>query len=214
MKAIIPLAILLFLPMTSHADTQWSVVPYVGLSILGDQRAQANNLETGNGSIDIAVKSGFTAGLSVHYRDGSPLSGEFGWEYRSNDSTITDADGNTRPSGNYASNIFFLNARYHLPVAVARWQPWVGGGASWIQEIDLDSETLPAETSFSDSGAFGLQLMAGLDRALNDQWYLTSQLRYSNLRDLTLSEEGGGSGVISNIDYQPVTLQLGIGYRF
>lgn len=216
MKYLLPLTAALILPFASQANSRagWSVVPYVGYSSLGDQQATASDFDTGDGAIDITVDDGFTAGLSVRYRYDSPLSAEFGWEYRSNDSVITDATGADLPGGNYASNIFYLNGRYNLPLNRGAWQPWVGGGLTWVQEIDLDSETLPAETSYSEGGAAGFQLMAGINRDINERWYLTSELRYSNLQSLTLDQEGGGNGTVSNIDYQPVTLQIGLGYRF
>ena len=96
----------------------------------------------------------------------------------------------------------------------ADWQFWVGGGVTVTQEIDLDSESAVGETSFSDSGSMGFQLMAGANRPLGRVWYLTSELRYSDQRDLTLSAEAGGNGEVRGLDYSPLTLQLGIGYRF
>ncbi len=82
-----------------------------------------------------------------------------------------------------------------------------------MQEIDLDSEASANERSFSDSGSVGFQLMAGLDYQWTDQFYVTGELRYSNLTDLRLSEEGG-NGEISGLNYQPLTPGVGIGYRF
>lgn len=191
-----------------------SVVPYVGASQLSDQSATLSNFDTGNGAADVQLESGFTAGLSLRYHFGSPFSSEFGWEYRANDSVIVDADGQRLPGGNYASNIFYYNGRYDLPLGTGQLQPWLGGGVSIVQEVDLDSESAAGEVSFSDDGSIGFQLMVGLDLELGGPWYVTSELRYSDQRDLTLEPEEGGSGVVSDIDYQPLTLQLGIGYRF
>ena len=83
----------------------------------------------------------------------------------------------------------------------------------WVQEIDLDSETADAERSFSDSGSVGFQLMAGADYKLSERFYLTGELRYTSNVGIDLSEEGG-SGAVTDIDYQPITVGLGIGYRF
>jgi len=91
--------------------------------------------------------------------------------------------------------------------------PWVGGGLTWIQELDLDSEGADGERSFSGSGSVGYQLMAGLDYELSDSLYLTSDLRYTSFSGIDLNEEGG-NGRIVNIDYQPITVGLGLGYRF
>lgn len=201
-------------PSVHSAGVGWSIVPYFGFSQLGDQSASLVNAENiAPGNFNVAVDSGFTAGLSVRYDyKESPWTSEFGWEYRSNDSTITTADGSDLPSGNYASNVFYLNGRYQFN-GTSRLTPWVGGGLTLIQEIDLDSENAAGERSFSDGGAVGFQVMAGIDYDLSERFYLTSELRYSSQAGLDLTEEGG-AGKVSDIDYQPLTLGLGIGYRF
>lgn len=192
----------------------WSVVSYTGLSLLEDQSPSFAATDTiTDGRAQASVSTGFAAGLGIRYDyQDSPWSSEIGWEYRSNDTRITTVDGNSLPAGNYASNIFYLNRRYALtddrPLT-----PWLGGGITWVQEIDLDSEASANERSFSDSGSVGFQLMAGLDYQWTDQFYVTGELRYSNLTDLRLSEEGG-NGEVSGLNYQPLTLGVGIGYRF
>ena len=201
-------------PLTSHAAEEgWSIIPYVGISQLGNQ---SPNIIGGNdiadGGLDIAVDSGFTAGLGLRYNyENSRWASEVGWEYRSNDSEATTAIGNVLPDGNYASNVFYLNGRYSLAEG-SRWTPWVGGGLTWIQEIDLDSENINGERSFSNSGSVGFQIMFGVDYDLNNRFYLISELRYGDQRSLDLEEEDG-NGRVTNIDYQPVTLSLGVGIR-
>jgi len=196
--------------MTSHATAaNWSVVPYVGLSVLQDQSAEIIGFDTdSNGRADVAIEDGFTSGLSLryHYPETSWIS-ELGWEYRSNDSYITTASGTRLPGGNYASNIFYLNARYRF-VTGSQILPWVGGGVVWTQEVDLDSESTAGERSFSDSGSIGFQVLAGADYDLTERLYLTGELRYSHQSDLDLKEEAGGSASIIGIDYQPVNRRL------
>lgn len=196
------------------AGEGWSVVPYVGISVLGDQSpdfAGADNIA--DGPADISVDQGFTAGLGVRYDyPDSRWTSEFGWEYRSNDSDTTVADGTELPGGNYASNVFYINARYALREG-RRLTPWLGAGATWIQEVDLDSENADGERSFADSGSIGVQLMAGADYDITDRLYLTGELRYSSQTDIDLSEEGG-DGQVTGMDYQPITAGLGIGFRF
>lgn len=192
----------------------WSVVPSVGLSQLGNQTPNVAAAEDiADGSLAISVDSGFTAGLGIRYDyDDSRWASEFGWEYRSNDAETTTSDGQLLPAGNYASNTFYINGRYDLTEG-NRLTPWLGGGLTWIQEIDLDSEDVDGERSFSSSGSIGYQLMAGIEYNLTERFYLTSELRYSSQSGLDLEEEGG-SGRVTDIDYQPVTLGLGVGFRF
>ncbi|MFK8080648.1 MAG: outer membrane protein [Granulosicoccus sp.] len=196
------------------AGDRWSVVPYIGLSQLGDQSANlagANDIV--DGGLDIAVDSGFTAGLGIRFDyEDSRWTSELGWEYRSNDAETTTVDGGVLPAGNYASNTFYINGRYALTEG-NRWTPWAGGGLTWIQEVDLDSESTDGERSFSSSGSIGFQVLAGVDYELTERLYLTSELRYSSQTGLDLEEENG-DGRVRDIDYQPVTLGLGLGFRF
>lgn len=217
MKNTIPAtAILLAFAIDAAAEDRrgLSVVSHLGFSQLADQTAVLSNLDAGNGGADVQIDAGFNAGLSLRYHFDSPFSSEFGWEYRSNDSVIVDAAGEALPSGNYASNIFYFNGRYDVSIATGNWQPWLGAGLSIVQEVDIDSESAAGELSFSDGGSIGYQLIAGIDLELAGPWYLTTELRYSDQRDLRLEQEGGGGGVVSGIDYQPFTVQVGIGYRF
>jgi len=80
--------------------------------------------------------------------------------------------------------------------------------------VDLDSESVAGEISFSDDGSIGFQVMAGVDVELAPAWYLTTELRYSDQRGLTLVREEGSAGAVANIDYQPLTVSLGLAYRF
>lgn len=199
--------------MHGHANEGWSVVPYVGLSQLDDQTPTISNADDiADGGLGITVDSGFTAGLGIRYDYAdSPWSSEIGWEYRSNDAVATASNGLALPDGNYASNTFYLNGRYALrngrPLT-----PWVGGGLTWIQEVDLDSENAQEERSFEDSGSVGFQLMAGFNYKLSERLYLSTELRYSSITGIDLNEERG-DGLISDIDYQPITFGLGIGIR-
>lgn len=198
-----------------YAETKgWSVVPYAGISQLSDQSGiVANAQDITDGSLDVELEGGFVAGLGVRYDyPDTPWSAEIAWEYRSNDSSTTLSDGSTLPGGNYASNVFALNGRYSL-AARGDFSPWVGLGVSYFQEVDLDSEDADGERSFSSAGSVGAQVMVGFDYDISRRFYLSTELRYTSLSGLNLDEEGG-QGRISNIDYQPLTLGLGLGYRF
>ncbi len=197
------------------AGTGWSIVPHFGLSQLGDQSGSfAGAADIADGGFDVALDNGFAAGLSVrHDYAGSRWTSEFGWEYRSNDSKITTSDGETLSAGNYASNTFFVNGRYALTEGTAV-TPWVGAGLSVIQEVDLDSEGAGPERSFSDSGEIGVQVMAGADYDITDRFYLTGEIRYTGFSGIDMQEERGNAGQVSNIDYKPLTIGIGLGFRF
>lgn len=207
-------SMLFFYPVAYAKDNPWSVVPYVGLSVLGDQSAGINDSDDmANGEFNLTTGSGFTAGISARYDyRNSPWISEFGWEYRSNDSSATTSDGESFESGNYASNTFYLNGRYAF-FNESSYTPWIGGGAIWTQEIDIDIQSDATANSFSDSGSVGVQLLAGVDYNLSDRFYLTSEIRYSSQSGLDLTSENS-AGHVSDINYQPLTFGLGLGIRF
>lgn len=192
----------------------WSVVPFVGGSLIANQSGDITGAQDiSNGPLDVQLDDGFVAGLGLRYDyKNSPWSAEFSWEYRSNDSSTTASDGNELPGGNYASNVFALNGRYAFSRKGA-FTPWLGSGLIYVQEIDLDSENADGERSFSNSGEIGLQFMVGLDYSISRRFYLSSELRYSSITGIDLDEEGG-AGRIANLDYQPLTLGIGVGFRF
>lgn len=210
---LLPIGFTLFCLPLHAASNRWSIVPYAGISEMSDQSPTFAGADIATGTSDVALATGFVAGLGLRYAyPDAPWVSELGWEYRSNDATTTLVDGTELPGGNYASNIFYLNGRYAL-MRREKLTPWVGAGVTWVEEVDLDSENASAERSFSASGAIGLQVMAGVDYDLTEQWYLSAELRYSRQSGLDLNEEGG-TGRVSSINYQPVTLGLGVGYRF
>ncbi|REL35985.1 outer membrane protein [Thalassotalea euphylliae] len=206
------LAASLLLPLTSYADS-WFIKPYVGLSQISDVSGDAENINNISGNSDINLDTGFNVGLSGGYYYNDSIAVEFGWEYRSNDSETNLANSFTYPDGNYASNTFYLNGLYHFAKTV-NWQPYLGGGLIWVQEIDIDLEFEGNELSFSSDGDIGFQVMAGINYHLNNDWLIQLEARYSDITDIDLSGEERAIGNISGLDYQPVTLQVGLIYKF
>lgn len=196
----------------SGNDRGWSLRPYVGLSQLSDQSASVSGTGFANGAADIELDSGFVSGLGVSYRYNANLSAEIAWEYRSNDSQVTLADGTRFDDGNYASNVFAINGIYDFASGGA-WTPYLGGGLSWIQEIDIDLEGNGPERSFSGDGDFGYQVFAGLRYLLSDNWNLHGELRYTTFDDLDLDGERI-QGRFTGLEYRPLTFQVGLSYSF
>ena len=122
------------------------------------------------------------------------------------------ADQSLLTNGNYASNIFFINGHYHFN-GHGDWQPYVGAGLGWIQEIDIDLEQNGVETSLSGDGDIGYQLFAGADYKLDEQWSMGFELRYGSTTGIDLKGEGN-NGRYRDLDYQPTTLQIGLTYRY
>ena len=201
------------LAASALADDNWFVRPYAGLSQMSDLSADFDNIDSLSGEADVNLDSGFTGGLGVGYRFDERLALEFGWEYRSNDSSVTLNDTSEFEDGNYASNLFYLNGHYFLE-ASDKWQPYVGAGLTWVEEIDIDLERGGQEQSYSGDGETGYQIFAGINYEFNKDWELQTELRYGSITDISLQGESGTAGEITGIDYETTTLQLGLVYQF
>ncbi len=195
------------------ATDTWFVRSYVGLSHMSDLSSDFSNIDGLSGNADIDLDTGFTGGIGVGYRYTDRVAVEFGWEYRSNDSETTLNDISEFDDGNYASNIFFLNGHYLFDKS-DKWQPYVGAGLTWVEEIDIDLERNGDELSYSGDGDVGYQIFAGINYDLNEAWKLQSELRYGSITDIDLEGEGNDVGKFEGIDYETTTLQIGLVYEF
>lgn len=193
-------------------EGEWYLRAHSGLSQLSDSQGQTQGIGTMDGEAKVELDSGFLAGMAVGYRYGPNWAAELAWEYRSNDSKVTLADGTTFGDGNYASNIFFINGLYHF-TTIDSLEPYVGAGLGWIQEIDIDLEDSNNEISYSDDGNIGLQLYAGVNYLLNEDWSINTELRYADFPDNDLKGEDT-LGNINSLEYNPLTFQFGVSYRF
>ena len=195
------------------AAENWFVRPYVGLSQMSDLDSDFSDIDGLSGEADVDLDTGFTGGLGVGYRYTDNFAVEVGWEYRSNDSETTLNGVSEFDDGNYASNIFYLNGHYFF-AKNGSWQPYVGGGLTWVEEIDIDLERGGDELSYSGDGDTGFQVFAGIDYELNEAWKLQTELRYGSITDIDLKGEGNDEGEFDGIDYETTTLQIGLVYDF
>ncbi|EED31715.1 hypothetical protein NOR53_3696 [gamma proteobacterium NOR5-3] len=211
------LAIALLAPGTLAQDADpagWFARAWGGYSGLADTDGTIDGFPgtTPWDTVDVSTTGGFTAGAGVGYRYNQRLGVELAWEYRSNDSETEFGDGTSFSDGNYASNTFFLNGYYYLAPRGA-WEPYVGAGLAWIQEVDIDLEGNGPERSFSSDGDVGLQMFVGSTYSLGERWAAHGELRYGAITGIDLEGENN-AGVISGFDYEPFTLQIGLTYRF
>jgi opacity protein-like surface antigen len=190
----------------------WYLKPTLALSQMSDQTVNTTGVGALDGSGNAALSSGFASGLVLGYDYGSRWSAELGWEYRSNGSEVSLADGQRFNDGNYASNTFFINALYGFAEGQV-WQPYAGFGLSFIQEIDIDLETPAAELSYAGDGDTGFQVFAGVERELAARWSLLGEVRYTRFSGIELTGENT-VGTMGGLDYTPLSLQLGVKFRF
>ncbi|MDF2180125.1 outer membrane beta-barrel protein [Aliiglaciecola sp. CAU 1673] len=213
MKALTLITLAAGLVSTQALAQSWMIKPYFGLSQLSDTQGQSQSLGTQDGQTKVDLDSGFVAGLGLGYQLDAQWRAELAWEYRSNDSVTTLADGQRFTEGNYASNTFALNG-YYLFADVAGFQPYSGAGLVWIQEIDLDLERNGEEQSLSGSSDTGFQLMLGIEYQFNASWQAQAELRYTSLTGIGLQDEGAGNAILRDLDYQPLTFAINLLYRF
>ena len=213
-KKILLLALLPCCGMAvADTDQGWFIKPVAGFSQMSSTEGNSVGIGAQDGLFDVDVSSGFFSGLGVGYRYNSNLSVEFSWEYRSNDSETTLADGTLFDAGNYASSTFYLNGYYHFEND-KRWTPYLGLGMGWLQEIDIDLEGNGPEQSYSGDGEIGFQAMLGLEYDLSENWTMNTELRYARFSSIDLEGEDGALGRINDLDYDPLTLGLGFSYYF
>lgn len=194
-------------------NSNWNVRPYFGISQMSDLSAQTTGVGTVDGNAQVNLDSGFTAGLGFGYQINQNWTAELAWEYRSNDSETTLADGSVFTEGNYASNLFMLNAAYNFP-ASGKWHPYVGAGLTWLQEVDIDLELNGIEQSYSGDGSTGFQIFGGVNYPLTPKWNLQGELRYGSITGIDLVGEQNAIGTFTDMDYKTTTLQVGLTYKF
>lgn len=214
MKKLISTILLITLSGTvsTKVVADYYIKPYFGLSQMSDKSAQTNDIGLTDGKADIELETGFVAGLGFGYQYDSNLAFELSWEYRTNDSKTRLADNDFFEDGNYASNLFYLNGYYFFK-NMNRWTPHLGLGLSWAQEVDIDLEKQGTELSFSGDGDIGYQVLAGISYLINDHLSLINEIRYGRISDVSLKGEGI-EGELTGLDYEPVTLQIGIRMKF
>ena len=192
---------------------KWSVKLYGGISTMGDQSIEQTGVP-GVTTGTINNDNGFMAGGSVGYNYTNNLSVELAWDYRSNDSKTNFSNGTSFNDGNFASNIFFVSGKYTFDtIPQTNLRPYIGAGLGYVQEIDLDLVTGGVEYSYSKNNEMAYQFMTGITYTLTKKIDLDAGLRYVRADSINLKRENG-SGELRNVDYDPLSLAIGLSYKF
>lgn len=187
-----------------------------GFSILGDQNFSQSGVASAGATGTGEYSGGWVAGTALGYRITDNWAAELAWDYRNNGTDKTSfSDGTSFNEGDFASNIIFLNGYYRFnPVMNTKIRPYLGAGIGWVEEIDMDLQNAGGtETSYSSENEFAGQIMAGIEYPIAQNWDFSSEIRYTNVSNINLKQENG-NGRINNVDYDPVTVAVGVTYNF
>jgi outer membrane autotransporter protein len=178
--------------------------------------SESGPLGAGNG-LRAEFGSGAGLGADIGWRYGNGWAAEVEWNYRSHSLDALRQGGTTLArNGDFASNILLINGLRRFPISGA-WTPYLGAGLGWVQEIDFDVTPSGggAPRSYSADGRFAFQLMAGVEYALTPQWRLTADTRWLRAGSVQLENEAGNrGGQAGPLDYNPLSVQVGLRYSF
>ena len=185
---------------------------YAGPSSLSSTNLSESRTSGGTASGDTSFDTGVGFGGAFGYRYGNGWAAEVAWDFRRHG---VKQIGTASVDGDFASNTFFVNGYYRF----AKWgdiRPFVGAGLGWTQEIDIDIKRNGRELSYSRSGAAAVQVMFGGEMDLSAKWSLVGDVRLMRVSTGTFkAEEPAAGGTISgDIKYRPVSINLGVSYRF
>lgn len=185
---------------------------YAGPSFLSSTNLTETRSAGGNVSGNASFDTGFGFGGAVGYRYGNGWAAELAWDYRSQGLKRV---GGTTADGDFASNTFFVNGYYRF----AKWgivRPFVGAGVGWTEEIDIDINRNGRSLSYSRSGAVAVQGILGGEIDLSAKWSLVGDIRAMGVSSGSFSAENGNAGgtLSGDLEYRPVSLNIGLSYRF
>ena len=194
-------------------DDKYYATGNIGIGFLGSEDLTYSDsvlTATSEADFDASFAGGGTFGyyLSDNWR----VEGEV--MYRRNDmKDITLGGVGTSTGGDFASLSLAVSALYEFQLTDnPRLKTYVGAGVAFVQEIDIDFEIDSAETSF-ETDETGLQLQAGARYDLNDRLFVDLTARYLTVSGAKLEFPADTSRTIES-DYSPLTLSLGLGWRF
>ncbi len=219
-KLLVPLLCIGLTPAAALAQAEskgFYVTAYGQYSRIGSSSfSESGTLGDGSG-LRAEFGSGSGWGADVGWRYGNGWAAEVEWNYRSHSLDSLQQGGTNRArGGDFASNILLVNGLRRFPTSGA-WTPYLGGGLGWVQEIDFDIKPAGsgANRSYSASNKFAFQLIAGIEYALTTNWRLTADTRWMRVGSVKMDNERGNSGgSADSLDYNPLSVQVGLRYSF
>jgi opacity protein-like surface antigen len=160
------------------------------------------------GKVKFGSGIGFGAALGQRYSNG--WAAELALDERGN---FLERIGGVAVDGNIFSEAVFLNGYYRFPARGAV-RPFVGGGLGYVIGMDIDVERDGTEQEYLRRGGLALQAIAGVEYSLSSRWSLSGDVRWSRIGSGTFKATTEGTALSGKPKYQPVSLNLGVGFQF
>jgi OOP family OmpA-OmpF porin len=174
--------------------------PYVGIGLGATWLDEADVKGTPSGKFDF--DTGYAGLLKGGYAFGNGwrAEGEFG---------VREWGADGAGSGDLRAYNIFANALYDF-MPNSNWSPYLGAGAGVVR-YSSDGLAFSTVTSNDQSNTWGVQGIAGMWYALNDNWLLSADYRYMYTGDAKLDTSGASTIEPDNTIH---TVMLGLTYRF
>lgn len=161
-----------------------------------------------------ALDSGVLTGAAIGHRLGEHWRIEAEFIYQSVERPVSSlGTGAPVGDGNYASTSVAVNGLYDFDLLDSgRARSYVGLGAVYLTEIDIDFEQGSTELSYSGSNG-ALQALLGVRYQLGARTFLDVGLRYLLASNIELDAEAPAIGRI-RADYEPFAVTAAFGWKF
>jgi len=155
--------------------------------------------------------TGAMVGMSGGYRFNRNFSADLEYSYRSNDiDEVTKGGARIADGGDLASVAIMANGNYYFDFSDS-WSPYVGLGVGFLQEIDSDVELVGvADQKDLEDQVFAWQATIGAEVPVDNNWRFYGEGRFLSAPGVDLSNSNGSYSV----DYNNLSLLIGIGYQF
>jgi outer membrane protein W len=158
----------------------------------------------------VAFGKGIGFGAAVGQRFGNGWAVELALDERGN---FLKRVGGVAVDGNVFSEVVFLNGYYRFP-AWGTVRPFIGAGLGYVIGLDIDVDRDGTEQEYSRKGGVAVQAIAGGEYSLSSRWSLSGDVRWSRMSSGTFKATTTGTMLSGEPKYQPVSLNLGVSYRF
>ncbi|WP_203295108.1 OmpW/AlkL family protein [Maricaulis parjimensis] len=102
-----------------------------------------------------------------------------------------------------------LTLQYHFNPE-GQYRPYVGAGVNYTYFFNEDLPTGSALSTIDYDASFGLAAQAGIDIALQDEWFLNLDVKYIDI-DTDVLIDGA---IAADVQIDPVVFGIGFGRRF